>query len=41
MEISVSKKAITWLPVVVGMWLVVMKMRERGSMRIAHHHWEV
>jgi len=41
MEISVSKNSVTWLPVVVGVWLVVVEMRKGSSMRVTHEEWEV
>ena len=41
MEISVSKEAVAWLPVISGMGLIIMKMRERSGVGVAHEHWEV
>jgi len=41
MEISVSDHSVSWLPVVVGVGFVVVEMRERGGMGVAHEKWEV
>jgi hypothetical protein len=41
MEISVSEEAKAWLPVIVSVSFIVMKMRERSGMRVAHEEWEI
>lgn len=41
MEISVSDRSVSWLPVVVGVGFVVVEMREGGGMGVAHEKWEV
>jgi len=41
MEISVSDDTVSWLPVVVSVGFIVVKMRERGRVGVAHEKWEV
>jgi len=41
MEISVSEDTVSWLPVVVTVGFIVVKMREGSGMRVAHEKWEI